>query len=282
MSLSNVVRHILRHPLNRGDSIAALTRFGRWQIASRLMPVPMLIPLTDEASILIGKGMHGATQNFYCGLNDFEDMAFLLHFLRSEDVFLDVGANVGAYTVLACSTGAHVVSWEPGPAVAALRRNVALNKGNAVIESKALGSNDGVLYLSSGGSDAMHHIADEGIPVEVRRLDSYNLAPNLMKIDVEGFEAEVLKGAQETLRSPSLQAIIMEDNDAVAEYGGSKQTLTDILADVGFVAGAYDPHSRALTEKTKKSDNTIFFRDRELVQSRLREGRSFSVLGRKF
>ena len=45
-------------------------------------------------------GMTGATGNVYCGLHEFEDMALVLHALRPRDLFVDVGANVGSYTVL--------------------------------------------------------------------------------------------------------------------------------------------------------------------------------------
>jgi hypothetical protein len=40
--------------------------------------------------------MTGATQNLYCELHEYNDMAFLLHFLREEDSFADVGANIGS------------------------------------------------------------------------------------------------------------------------------------------------------------------------------------------
>ena len=45
--------------------------------------------------------MTGATGNIYCGLYEFLDMAFLLHFLRNGDLFGDIGSNIGSYTVLA-------------------------------------------------------------------------------------------------------------------------------------------------------------------------------------
>ena len=48
--------------------------------------------------------MTGATQNIYCGLQEFEEMAFLLHFLRKDDLPLDIGANIGSYTILAASS----------------------------------------------------------------------------------------------------------------------------------------------------------------------------------
>jgi thymidylate synthase len=60
--------------------------------------------------------MTGATGNIYAGLHEFEDMAFLLHLLRSEDMFADVGSNIGSYTILASGVvGAKSVAFEPVP-----------------------------------------------------------------------------------------------------------------------------------------------------------------------
>ena len=102
--------------------------------------------------------MYGATQNVYCGLNDFEDMSFLVHYLRQDDVFVDVGANIGAYTVLA---GARTYAFEPIPAALhSLRDNLALNQisGRVSIEPYAAGRALGSVPISIGGPSAMHHI----------------------------------------------------------------------------------------------------------------------------
>lgn len=45
--------------------------------------------------------MTGATGNWYCGLQEYEDMSFVLHALRPGDLFVDVGANIGSYSILA-------------------------------------------------------------------------------------------------------------------------------------------------------------------------------------
>jgi Met-10+ like-protein len=88
--------------------------------------------------------MHGATGNIYCGLHEFAEMAFTLHLLRPGDLFADIGANVGSYTVLAAGVcGARVVAVEPGPAAgAALAKNIALNRlGDRVsVAAVALGT----------------------------------------------------------------------------------------------------------------------------------------------
>ncbi len=58
--------------------------------------------------------MTGATGNIYAGLHEFDDMAFFLHLLRPEDMFADVGSNIGSYTILASGVvGAKSVAFEP-------------------------------------------------------------------------------------------------------------------------------------------------------------------------
>ncbi len=100
MSLLNSLGFILRHPLNRRQPGAALVRWLRWQVGSRLLPGPVLAPFVNDVRLIVEAGMTGATGNVYCGLHEFEDMALVLHALRSGDLFVDIGANVGSYFML--------------------------------------------------------------------------------------------------------------------------------------------------------------------------------------
>ncbi len=99
--LFNLARFISEHLLTRDHQLAAWLRFIRWQIGSRLLKHPLIIPWVGPTKLIIERGMVGATGNLYCGLHEFDDMGFVLHFLRPDDLFLDIGANVGTYTVLA-------------------------------------------------------------------------------------------------------------------------------------------------------------------------------------
>jgi hypothetical protein len=85
---------VLAHPLNRANKWAALMRYFRWQFGSRLVPGDVLVPFVDKTLLRICPSMTGATGNIYAGLHEFEDMAFVLHLLRENDLFVDVGANI--------------------------------------------------------------------------------------------------------------------------------------------------------------------------------------------
>ena len=101
MGLISTARFIIDHPLSRGRKLANLSRFACWQIGARLARGPTVAQFVNSAQLLATPGMAGATGNVYVGLHEFADMSFLLHFLRPNDLFVDVGANIGSYTILA-------------------------------------------------------------------------------------------------------------------------------------------------------------------------------------
>jgi hypothetical protein len=94
MSLFNTVRFITSHPLNKGNKIRSLFKFLKWQTASSLMKGDFVFEWINGAKIIIRRGETGFTGNIYCGLHEFQDMAFLLHFIDKDDLFIDVGANM--------------------------------------------------------------------------------------------------------------------------------------------------------------------------------------------
>jgi hypothetical protein len=106
MMLRRTLYFIASHPLSKGRKIGNLARFFGWQALSRVWPHPLSFELVKGARMFAARGLHGATGNLYVGLHEAEEMGFVLHLLQAGDVFCDVGANVGSYTVLAMSRGA--------------------------------------------------------------------------------------------------------------------------------------------------------------------------------
>jgi len=84
MKIISTVLYIIKHPLNRHQKCKAFWRFIKWQINTRINPYPIIYQFTEKSKLIIKKGMTGATGNLYCGLHEFNDMAFLLHFLRKK------------------------------------------------------------------------------------------------------------------------------------------------------------------------------------------------------
>jgi FkbM family methyltransferase len=301
MSTLRSLSFIARHPLNRAAPVRALWRFMAWQIATRLNGRPVVVPFVAHTRLVVARGMRGATGNVYCGLHEFEDMGFVLHALRAGDLFVDVGANVGSYTVLAAgASGAQVLAFEPAPrAYAALCDNVRLNNLAPLVEPRceAVGDRPGRLPLTVD-LDTVNHVVAGGageaggtggadgtsIEVPIVTLDEALGArePSLIKIDVEGYETSVIDGAQRTLRSPRLLAVLMELNGSGARYGFDEDALHQRMLRYGFTPTRYDPLTRFLrpAEAARVGDNLLYIRDRVALEVRIREAPRREVHGR--
>jgi FkbM family methyltransferase len=290
MSLTRTLKFILNHPLNRDNKFEAFKRFVKWQLNSRLIPWPVIYPITNQSRIIVKKGMTGATGNVYCGLHDYNDMFFLLHFLRPEDLFFDIGANVGSYTVLASGhCKAKTIAVEPVPSTFnLLLDNIYINRmaDRVTALNTALGSSDGTLHFTSS-YDTINHVATANdkntIQVPVSRLDviAGNRSPALMKIDVEGYETEVIAGAGQLLHNPALKAIIIELNGSGTHFGYDERKIHETLIGAGFAPSQYEPSERKLIPlDTFGSTNTIYVRDSEYVQNRLLNAENVSINGK--
>jgi len=137
--------------------------------------------------------------------------------LRPGDVALDVGANVGPYTVLFgqwVGAAGRVMAFEPAPAAfRGLERQVALNRLTRIVElhraavSDAVGEAEFVSDGSAGTNHLTGRAGGEGhrIRVPTTTIDAVcaerGVRPRLVKIDVEGAELAVLRGARATLAS---------------------------------------------------------------------------------
>jgi FkbM family methyltransferase len=285
----HTLRFLLQHPLTKRHPVAAVARYARWQLGSRLVPGGVAVPFVNDARLLVRPGMTGATGNVYAGLHEFEDMAFVLHALRKEDLFVDIGANVGTYTVLAAKVvGARVVAFEPIPTTTVvLRDNIALNgiSSRVDVRTSCAGAAPGSVLMTTG-SDTMNHViakppeASGALSVAVETVDSVVASPPFMlKIDVEGYEREVLRGAAATLANPSLQCVIMEINGSGSRYERSDDELFSVMSANGFERCVYLPRERRLESATSsRGANSLFVRDRALVQSRVASAAPFRVL----
>ena len=277
MGLLHTLSFITDHPLNRSDKFGALGRFARWQIGSRLMPGAVVVDFVDDMKLVVTPGMTGATGNIYCGLHEYEDMAFALHLLRPGELFVDVGANVGSYTVLAGAAGAHVLAFEPGERFTDLQRNVTINGINADLRKAAVGEAAGSLRFTVG-LDCVNRAAvddEQFVEVPVVTLDEAvaERVPTLIKVDVEGYEGAVLAGGTRAFGAAT--AVILELNGQTNRYGHNEDAVRAVMSDLGYTLTGYDPVKRSLKPPTDRG-NSIYVRGD--VGERLRGARQFRVL----
>ncbi len=283
---------IFNHPLGKKHKLKALLRFFIWQLQSGTSSALIIKSFIPPVKFYARKGLTGITGNIYTGLHEFNDMGFLLHFLHPADVFFDVGANAGSYTLLAsgvCKAKSYTL--EPVPATFnILKSNIELNKLNdrVTLINSGAGASIGTLSFSSDEDTTNHVLAAEEaagkniITVPVITIDSLlkDACPVLMKIDVEGFETEVMKGMQATLELKELKAIIIELNGSGVRYGYNELDVHNLLLFNSFRPYKYDPFTRTLTElNTFGHDNTIYCRNIPYVSKRLTDAALVNVLG---
>ncbi len=148
----------------------------------------------------------------------YEYRRWFSNIIKPGDIFVDVGAFIGGYSVRACKLGAMTIAIEPDKEnFMILSKNLEMNNCiNVHLLNVALGSEPGILPLYAPDDEYMSQnfsLAKKGklrSYVKVVRLDdvlmsmlSTNENVKLIKIDVEGFELEVLKGMENTLKKTS-------------------------------------------------------------------------------
>jgi len=279
-SFVNLHRFFRSHPLTKDATLGAWIRFVSWQVNSRIRS-EVVAPWILDLRLAVRRGMTGATGNLYCGLHEFFDMMLLLHFLRSNDLFLDIGSNIGSYAILASGgCGASTWAFEPDPGVAAsLERNVEINSLQHLItvQNIALGSSDCSVPFTVG-FDTVNRVASSSDAnvrmVRQRPLDAVieGRSPAMMKLDVEGYEEEVMAGANQTLEDAALKVVVIET---------VTPTIRSQLDRNQFVEANYDPFTRKLQRgpRTHGIGNVLFVRDWEFVTQRLSTARPVHVIG---
>lgn len=284
------LHQLMTHPIGRKDRIGTLSRFLRWQIGSRLLRQAVAVPYVNGTRLILRTGMHGMTMNLYVGLHEFEDMMFVAHLLREDDQFIDVGANAGEYSILAASCGAKVLALEPVSATyEQLLDNIYLNRFHEQIDARniGIGSERGELRFSTGSGPTNHvltagesGVLAQSVTVDVLDNVAGDWSPIMVKIDVEGFEANVIKGAKSLLARPSLQAVLIELNGLGARYGFNDADIHSRLLNMGFCLVEYNPFSHQLIRRDEygRSGNSLYVREPPALECRLHEAQSVEVV----
>lgn len=157
--------------------------------------------------------------------------------LTTDDVVFDCGANSGYTSVFfskVIGTKGTVYAFEPHPLnLEAIYKNIELNNvGNISVVNAAVGSSKGELFLSRHPNGCVTATDKDTFKVEVVKLDDFlpQALPTFIKIDVEGFELEVLRGAKNILKTkPKLDIEIH-----CAFFSEREQTIRDIFSMIDF------------------------------------------------
>lgn len=173
---------------------------------------------------------------------DTEVLKVALEHINPGDTVIDAGAWIGGHTIAYAEkvgTDGRVIAFEPNPdAFTCLYRN-SERFLNVRCDQIALGNHYGAVpFLAKKGWYDSGHIGegiDKKTDVIMRPLDHYELAPNLIKIDVEGCELKLLKGAVKTIEKYRPVLVVEINKPALQRQGNVPQeVLFDFLGTRGY------------------------------------------------
>jgi FkbM family methyltransferase len=258
--------------------------FAAWQVWKRTTRRPITARYWRGLKVRVHPDSKSAGLALYTGLPEYDDMLFTDRFLRPGDVVIDVGANIGLYSLLAASRvgDGRVIALEPHPVASGrLRENVALNSmRNIEVRAEAAGAESGAARLTAN-FDTTNYIVLEGAPpdsigIPLIPLDDLVRSGEkvaLVKIDAEGFEAAVLAGAGRLLAEASVTAWIVEVNGLGGRYDSGGETILEMFDRYGYLPYRYFADENLLKPGDAPSGkvewNVIFIRNLEQVRLRL-------------
>jgi FkbM family methyltransferase len=289
-SFVSLILFIIQHPFNKSRRLQSLLTFFKWQTVTRILKTKHLINWVDNSTFIASKGETGLTGNLYCGFMEYEDMSFVLHFIRKTDTFYDIGANVGAFTILASGVrGCKSICFEPlEKTFNKLVDQININRINSLVDARNNGvGNKNTILEFTNDLNAMNKVNIDNnnnnntSSVEVITLDD-NFVPNgqtIVKIDVEGYESFVLEGGKNFFKSLDVIGIIIELNGTGHLYNVLDEDIHSELVSLGFTPISYDPFNRKIiTLSNYNSDgNTIYVRDVDVAMKRCLDAEEFCI-----
>lgn len=284
-----LIRLVLTHPRNRDHPLRALGRIVGWQLWRHLVGRPVTARFGRRVRVRVYPDWPYSWTAIYLGLPEYDEMLFTVRFLQAGDVMVDVGANIGYYSLLGSSVngGAPVIAFEPHPVASErLRENAALNAfPNIAVRPVAAGGRNTTARLTSELVD-QNHIETNGsddeptvkvrvvtIDSELKRLDIDPAAVRLVKIDTEGFEASVIEGARGLLEQDPGPVWLVEVAGLGERYGTDDDALLRMFARHGYRAFRYSAETNRLGSlglSEPAGRNVIFARRRSIISDRLK------------
>ncbi|MBA5866260.1 MAG: FkbM family methyltransferase [Nitrospira sp. CR1.3] len=270
-SINSIMRN--RH-IHRGRG---LLRHLQWQLFKAFDRFPFEQSLSESRIVARHRRCSVSALIYSQGLYDYNNMKLLQLLLQDGGVFLDIGANIGSFTLVASEVERGlVVAVEPHPETfKMLACNVEINRRtNVRLFNVAVGCQDGsVLMTDVGGSPINHIVQNEGadtVRVPCSRIDTlcrqHNFVPRVVKVDVEGFEHDVLIGFGSLLESVD---VLMIEMNGLSERRSVGFKETDSFLKRHWLIGPLECNfdGRTLTPSSPGQSEDVLYVSRSFVRS---------------
>jgi FkbM family methyltransferase len=279
----NKLRWLFSHGIARKHPMRTIWRLLSWELI-RFSNVPVESRYDGAFDITLMPNEGASRLAYYFGVSEPELFAFYEDFLKPGMTVVDAGANIGLHTLFfAKRVGpeGRVYAFEPGQsAFGRLQSHVERNQlANVRCFHCALGASEGVVALAENCQDNSRSFVVES---SSKVIDTKNIAlrpldqvlkeesvgrADFLKIDVEGFEPQVLEGASNYLRQQSIRVLQLElDDSSLARSGYTAAQVSNMLHDAGYRCAEWCYQSRSFRPANKASFNTFFVTNNELAQ----------------
>jgi FkbM family methyltransferase len=278
-----VLRPLVPYPKWRFDAdwmnpdMAFRLRQRIWQFFNdRKLETPTILRWYHQTRLSLYLGNDISRQVYIAGCIDPNEFVFLDRFLEPGMTFLDAGANEGLYSVFAARRlGAEGTVWAFDPSereLSRLARNLELNNLQVRVFPVALADQTGQaeMMVAGYGHEGLNTLGQffhevEGATrelIQVTTLDDIvkenPLARlDVIKIDVEGAELKLLKGASETIRRYRPLLLLEVADRTLRQQGSSREQLLDYLRTLEYELYIFDPYSGLPAHSAAHSDNMI-------------------------
>lgn len=236
-----VLRFVVSHPANKHRRVRAVIRAFKFQVMGRLTGRRSETPIGHSHKMWAVLHHTASAKALYANPPDYAEMQAWRKLLEPGSLFVDIGSNVGTYSLWAADCGAEVIAVEPAASsFKLLEANLALNEQSPVQALHcALADAPGEMWLTQG-LDAMNHLVLDGTSgehVKVSTLD-FVLGDRTaagVKIDVEGAERLVLAGGSSALAAGRIQALQLEWNElSELVLGETREPIVEMLTGYGY------------------------------------------------
>jgi FkbM family methyltransferase len=234
-------RFIWTHPSNRGQRARKLAQALVFQVRGRVFGRPTVARVGERSRVLIHPG-RGQAGLLYANPPELPEInVWRRHLRRSPGLFLDIGANVGAYTLWAIEAGCEVIAVEPdGWAAEQLLANLALNGYQATVISAAIADKPGSVRMTTDRG-VTNRIVEEGYAGATEVVRAMTIDEILggrtavgAKVDVEGAEMSVVLGAARALAEKRIHLMQLEWTSASDTFGIRREDIAAALDVHGY------------------------------------------------
>lgn len=260
-----VIKFIWNHPANQGRRLRTVLRAIRWKCHRLMRDTPRLVPIFHGMQLKCYPSSYGAGVMIATnGWPDYDEMHFIQRYLRPGDAFVDIGTNIGIFTLFSSGIvgpSGYVLGLEANRrSFDRLIENIQLNDLNNIVDARceAVGPENGTIRFLKGRDLTNRIVTDaeqgkagvEFDEVPCVRIDSLLSQRNFAmgKIDIEGAEPMAFRGATQALQIGNPPVWMMElKSHLLTRFDSSPEKVRDMLLEFDYRLATYDANQNRLT-----------------------------------